>query len=702
MPLPTPGKIDILKILKKYWGFNDYLPQQREAIECVLASDDSVVVLPTGGGKSLCFQAPALALEGMAVVVSPLISLMKDQIDALRENGIPAACINSSLTNEEKHQVNFDLRSGKVKILYVSPERLAMESFIDFLQGFSISFFAIDEAHCISAWGHDFRPEYRQLGKLKQFFPKSSVHGYTATATQKVQADIANQLSLTEPHTIVGKYDRPNLIYKVKQANQQINQIATAVRRHPKESGIIYCISRKKVENVCEKLVKMGFKALPYHAGMDGNIRRKNQESFIQEGTDIIVATVAFGMGIDKSNVRYVIHSGMPKSLEHYQQETGRAGRDNLEAECLLIYSAGDIMSWKRILSDLEEGSKVTAFRMLNEMYNYCTGIVCRHKSLSNYFGQNYDAETCDACDVCLDEIEVAEDAPVVGQKILSCVIRLKERFGADHTSRVLSGSEEARILDFGHDKLSTYGILKEFSQTQIRNWIEQLTGQAFLVKTGEFNTLSVTEKGWELIKGNQKPKLLKPAQKKEHIRGLSKVEAAQWDGVDRDLFEILREHRRHIAHQKKVPAYIIFGDITLRDLARQKPTSIEALYEVYGIGIAKVNEYGKQVVSIINNHVSGDPIDVESQLKTDNAEEKVEDKDLYCQLSNLRREIATFKNLPEFMIFSNSTLVSIADKKPASIDELLLVNGVEIGRAQQFGEAFIGIITKYNKNGEI
>ncbi len=695
MPEPLKVDINILSTLKKYWGFDNYLPQQQKAIECVLTSQDSVVVLPTGGGKSLCYQAPALVLDGIAIVVSPLISLMKDQIDALRENGIPAACINSSLTIEEKHKVNFDLRNGKIKILYVSPERLCIDSFIDLLKNLSISFFAIDEAHCISAWGHDFRPEYRQLGKLKQLFPNTSIHGYTATATRKVQADIATQLSLEKTQIIVGKYDRPNLVYKVKQTNRQVNQIATAIKRHPNESGIIYCISRKKVENVCAKLVEMGFNALPYHAGMDDDTRRKNQDSFIQEETDIIVATVAFGMGIDKSNVRFVIHAGMPKSLEHYQQETGRAGRDNLEAECLLIYSAGDIMLWKRILSDLEDDNRTSAFRMLNEMYNYCTGIVCRHKSLSNYFGQGYEAESCDACDVCLDEIEVADDALVVGQKIISCVIRLKERFGADHTSRVLSGSEETRIINSQHDKLSTYGILKEYSQTQIRNWIEQLTGQGYLVKTSDYNLLNVTEKGWEIIRGEQKPKLLKPVKKAEKTLKLSKIEAAQWDGVDRDLFETLRDVRRNIAQQKKVPAYIIFGDITLRDLARQKPTSIEALYGIYGIGIAKVSEYGKQLISIIKDHISGIPVNLE--LSKTHAE-NVEDKDLYTQLVKLRNEIAGFKNIPEFMIFSNSALVRITDEKPVNFDELSLIIGIERDRALEYGEAFIGLIKNYLK----
>ncbi|MFQ5734966.1 MAG: RecQ family ATP-dependent DNA helicase, partial [Planctomycetaceae bacterium] len=343
-------------VLSKYWGFDRFLPLQEEAMRCVLNAQDSVVVLPTGGGKSLCFQAPALCLDGLAVVASPLISLMKDQVDALRSCGIPAACLNSSLSREERRDVAGEIRRGRLRLLYAAPEWLVLATTIEFLKQANVSLIAIDEAHCISAWGHDFRPEYRELRVLREAFPEVGIHAYTATATVQVREDIARELCLTDPKILVGSFDRPNLIYKVERRTGGIRQICEIVDRHSKESGIVYCITRAEVDRTCATLTDLGYRALPYHAGMDADTRRKNQEAFIKDDVDIIVATVAFGMGIDKPNVRYVIHAGMPKSIEHYQQESGRAGRDGLEAECCLLYSSGDYGQWRRILESAEAG----------------------------------------------------------------------------------------------------------------------------------------------------------------------------------------------------------------------------------------------------------------------------------------------------------------------------------------------------------
>ncbi|KKL14140.1 hypothetical protein LCGC14_2518740, partial [marine sediment metagenome] len=371
----------IERALLQYWGYKGFFPLQREAMGCVSGGVDSVVVLPTGGGKSLCFQGPAVTMEGLAVVVSPLISLMKDQVDSLKECGIAAERIDSSLSMSQQNDVFARINRKELKLLYLSPERLMSDNFLGILRKAELSFIAIDEAHCVSMWGHDFRPEYRQLGSLKDMFDGITIAAYTATATEHVRADIAQQLKLDNPQMIVGSFDRPNLLYKVEPRNNIVKQVCSVIERHKGESGIIYCIRRKDVDSMCGQLKSKGYSVAPYHAGMEDAGRKKNQDMFITEKVDIIVATVAFGMGIDKSNVRYVIHTGMPKSLEHYQQESGRGGRDGLEAECSLFYSGGDYGTWKSLMRDMPTEAYKIAMVKLGNMYNYCTGGVCRHKA---------------------------------------------------------------------------------------------------------------------------------------------------------------------------------------------------------------------------------------------------------------------------------------------------------------------------------
>ncbi len=374
-PIPIVIIIMIERVLEQYWGYTQFRPFQKEAMECVLEGRESIVVLPTGGGKSLCFQAPALAMKGTGLVVSPLISLMKDQVDSLKECGVAAARIDSEQSYIDRKYLYDQILNGEISLLYLSPERLFSKGFIDFLKQIDLAFIAIDEAHCVSMWGHDFRPEYRQLGQLKEAIPGIAIHAYTATATQPVRNDIAKQLRLENPKIITGSFDRPNLFYQTERRTDLINQVCGILDRHKNESGIIYCIRRNDVDSLCAELSQRGYNALPYHAGMNDADRKKNQETFFQEKADIMVATVAFGMGVDKSNVRYVIHTGMPKSLEHYQQESGRAGRDGLEAECTLIYSGGDYGVWKSLLRGLEPEAMRAALNKLNEMYNYCTGV---------------------------------------------------------------------------------------------------------------------------------------------------------------------------------------------------------------------------------------------------------------------------------------------------------------------------------------
>ena len=603
----------VREALRRHWGYGGFLPLQAEAMGAIRKGRDCLVVLPTGGGKSLCYQAPAVTLPGVAVVVSPLISLMKDQVDALTECGVAAGRVDSSLSWEEQQEVLAGVRQGQVKMLYLSPERLVTDGCLELLRQVKVSFVAVDEAHCVSMWGHDFRPEYRQLGMLKKVFPGVTIGAYTATATEQVREDIVEQLRLKGPEVLVGSFDRPNLVYKVRPRRSMVKQVCEVLDRHKNESGIVYCIRRRDVDEMCVALASQGYKAAPYHAGMSDRARQTNQEAFIQEKVDTIVATIAFGMGIDKSNVRYVVHAGMPKSLENYQQESGRAGRDGLEAECCLFYGGGDYGTWKTLMSDMGEKALEIAMVKLNAIYSFCSGGVCRHKAILQYFGQEAAKEDCGACDVCLGEMDYLADSLVTAQKILSCVVRLEERFGGDYTAGVLVGSRERRIGENGHDRLSTYGLLSEHPKHAVRDWIEQLAGGDYIEKRGEYNVLGVTAKGWAVLKGQEKPRLLKPARKEGKT---SKVASDSWEGVDRGLFEALRRWRAGIAAEKAVPAFVIFGDATLRDMARRRPGSREGFLQVKGVGENKCRQYGKMVLAAIAQYCKANGVEMDVDAK--------------------------------------------------------------------------------------
>jgi ATP-dependent DNA helicase RecQ len=593
--------------LERHWGYTSFRPLQREAMNAILSDRDSVVVLPTGGGKSLCFQAPAVVRDGLAVVVSPLISLMKDQVDTLVGNGVPAACYNSSLGSDRKSTVLSGLREGRFRLLYVSPERLVGdggETFINLLAGCAVRFVAIDEAHCISQWGHDFRPEYRQLGRLKTLLPGISLHAYTATATARVRRDIAAQLGLVEPLELVGSFDRPNLLYRVLARANLKQQLLDILSRHRGQAGIIYCTSRREVDALSAWLKGHGVRALPYHAGLLDEERSRHQDAFLEEEADVVVATVAFGMGIDRSDVRFVVHAGAPQSLEHYQQESGRAGRDGLEAECVLIYSTADFMKWRLMLErngELTDGSR----KLLRDMERYAASVGCRHRHLVGYFGETYGRAECSACDYCLDELETVPDPVVVARKVLSCVARVGQRFGVAHVASVLCGSDTEQVTSRGHHRLTTYGLLKDAPSPEVRGYIEQLIAHGFLRQTDDaFPVVALTERGVELMKNPASQPDLALARQRRPIKGRvqkrSRIESESWQDVDRDLFERLRSVRLEIARARGVPPYVIFHDTTLREMARIRPKTVEELHGIRGIGAKKAEDLGETFLAAI------------------------------------------------------------------------------------------------------
>ncbi len=576
-------------------------------MDAVRAGRDSIVVLPTGGGKSLCFQAPAVvAGAGLAVVVSPLISLMKDQVDTLVGNGVSAVLYNSSLSGGEKAAVMRGLSERKYRLLYVSPERLVGEggdSFVSLLASSDVRFVAVDEAHCISQWGHDFRPEYRQLARLRERLPGIAVHAYTATATARVRRDIAAQLALRDPIELVGSFDRPNLVYRVLARATLKQQLLEIVERHQGEAGIIYCSSRREVDALAAWLSASGLPALPYHAGLSDTERAANQDSFLSERVDLIVATVAFGMGIDRSNVRFVVHASAPRSLEHYQQESGRAGRDGLEAECVLISSAGDFVRWKMMLE--QNGELTDAARtLLKQMERYATGVGCRHRHLSTYFGDAYREGGCDACDACLGELESVADPVPIARKILSCVVRVGQRFGVMHVASVLRGQSTEQMTARGHDKLSTFGLMRDDTMAAVRGYIEQLVGLGLLQLTDDaYPVLSMTAQGLALLKDETAVPGLALARQRTPSRGAprsrSKVEAESWDHVDRELFDRLRAVRLDLARARGVPPYVIFHDATLAAIAARAPQSPDDLQGISGIGASKLDKYGTAVLQV-------------------------------------------------------------------------------------------------------
>jgi ATP-dependent DNA helicase RecQ len=613
---------DILATVRRYWGFDTLRPLQAEAILAGLEGRDSLVVMPTGGGKSLCYQVPPAVAGRTDIVVSPLIALMKDQVDALRACGYPAAALHSGMDLAELRKVEREIAAGHHHLLFVAPERMLAPRFLELAARLNVSSFAIDEAHCISHWGHDFRPEYRQLAELKTRFDKASLHAYTATATPRVRNDIVEQLRLEDPTILVGSFDRPNLVYRVIPKHDINPQVAEVLRRHSGEAAIVYCITRKETEQMARHLLSAGIRAAYYHAGMPAEDRRQTQDRFAAEQIDVVVATVAFGMGIDRSDIRCVIHSALPKSVEHYQQETGRAGRDGLPAECVLFYSAADFIRWQELLQWSADQAAASpevvdsAKQLLEGVRRFATVVRCRHAVLSAYFGENYQAPNCGACDFCLGEIEGTADATVLAQKVLSCVARVEQRFGVEHMVDVLIGADSERVRRWRHQRLSTYALLKDMPREKIINVIYQLIDAGLLERTlGDRPVLKLNHQSWEVMRG-QRPVMLVQAKKSRPVK--TRFEQTSRQNVDEALFEKLRELRREIAAERRVAAFVVLHDSVLLDLARIQPTTLEMLRVVRGIGEQKISDFGARLVARIVAHQRGQQSRSKPEIRND------------------------------------------------------------------------------------
>ncbi len=700
------NKMTLRDTLKKYFGFDDFRPLQREIIEHVLAGKDALVLMPTGGGKSLCYQLPALKLKEVTLVISPLIALMKDQVDALLANGIPATFINSTLEYPEIEEVQKKVIDGKIKILYVAPERLALSAFQNFLRDVKVSLIAIDEAHCISEWGHDFRPDYRNLKILRGNFPSVPVIALTATATEKVRQDIISQLGISNGKSFISSFNRPNLSYHIWPKHNSFDSLAELLNKNREESSIIYCFSRKGTDALAADLDLEGFKVAAYHAGMEAENRKKIQEKFIRDEINVIVATIAFGMGIDKPNVRLVVHYNLPKTIEGYYQETGRAGRDGLPSQCVLFYSYGDTSKQNYFINQIEDDiERENAKTKLKQMVELCETENCRREYLLKYFGEKNikeairktgdenvkfapndifaekddlelkvqtdeeDGYNCKGCDICLESMEKF-DATEITQKILSAIFRTGQRFGANHIISVLRGSNNKNIQKYNHQNLSVHGIARDFNKDELRRIIQNLINRNLIVKSDEkFGNLTLGQKSADFLNQKQTIELPKPGVHSK-VREGGKGEEIEFN---HELFENLRTLRKQIADEKGVPPFVIFSDVSLQQMAFYFPQSLESFGKISGVGQQKLQQFGKQFVAEI------------SQFARENGlEEKPIDgiRKEYRRKRNIQRRGSTY-DLTKQLVMKKMSLEEIAKEKGVTkqtivghIEKLIDVDG--------------------------
>ena len=602
-----PAERPLLPLLQQFFGFTAFRPLQEEIIRAALAGKDTFVLLPTGGGKSLCFQLPALAVDGLTVVVSPLIALMKDQVDALHAAGAPATFLNSTLTLDESRDRQRRLHHGEYRLLYLAPERLMLEGMIDLLAQWKVRLIAIDEAHCISEWGHDFRPEYRQIAQLRSIFPHVPIMALTATATERVRADIVSQLNLRDPGIYVASFNRPNLHYRVVPKAGAYDQLLEFVRTRPHDSGIVYCGSRAATESMADRLNADGVTARAYHAGLSADVRAANQELFLRDEVRMICATIAFGMGINKPNVRFVVHADLPKSIESYYQETGRAGRDGLPGECLLFFSPGDVAKQLKFIDDKPDlKEQQLAREQLQQMVHFAESANCRRAELLDYFAEPYTEDNCGGCDNCLSPRETF-DGTVAAQKLLSCVYRIRQfsqvNVGLNHVVEVLCGADTVRIRERNHQTLTTYGIGREYDRRTWQAIGRELIRKCFLRQSSElFNTLELTPRGLAVLTKREPVTLTRPMAPAQPASRAGEIQC------DENLFERLRALRKRLADERGVPPYIIFSDVSLRQMARQYPSNDAEFSRISGVGSRKLQEFGTAFLGEISSYLSSNP----------------------------------------------------------------------------------------------
>ncbi|UQZ88388.1 DNA helicase RecQ [Deltaproteobacteria bacterium Smac51] len=609
----TVDDLTVNGILADVFGFDSFRPHQREIVEALLSGRDVFAIMPTGGGKSLCYQLPARVLPGTAVIVSPLISLMQDQVDGASETGLAAGTLNSSTLAHERSDIFRRLAEGRLDLLYVSPERLLMPDFLELLERYDISFFAIDEAHCVSEWGHDFRPDYLGLKVLAERFGKP-VAAFTATATHRVADDIVERLGLRDPYMVRASFNRPNLFYQVAPRADLERQIMAVIDQYPDESGIIYRSTRKKVEETAKALTKRGLAVRPYHAGMPDDARRAAQDDFRLDRCRIIVATVAFGMGIDKSNVRFVIHGDLPKNLESYYQETGRAGRDGEPSRCAMFYGGQEMLLWRRFSEEIDDPSiRQAALHQLKSMIGFAQNDGCRRQALLSYFGENLPEENCGGCDVCCGEVERV-DATIPAQMALSAMVRIGGRFGATHITDILMGADTARVRDFKHNLLPTYGVGREYHRNFWRDLINALVSKGLaMAADSQFPTLSATPRSNPVLRGEEKFHIMRTATRmkaktsRAERRGLT--DSSELTGrFSQGLLKRLKDERSRLAREGQVPPYVIFSDKTLREMAEIKPQDAEAFLAISGVGLMKLEKYGRTFITVIGNYLRDNP----------------------------------------------------------------------------------------------